>query len=400
MTYGQLRLRLSKLLPGVDLELIDGWIQDRFTFILDFLSWKRLEGEAVFQCPPSYAIGTVAVSQGSASITGTGTAWTPALTGLMIRIANGTEYYAFAQLTGTTGTLDRPYEGSTAALLTGDVTVDAAGSGYKAGDVVYVTGGNGLAQLQVLTVGAGGAVTGLGVLVGGNQYAVATGVVTTSNGAGTGLTINITAVGLSAGLPYRIDQNIFQLPAECRILRGIRPMHDGDHPLEIITPAEMTRRSNYRNVYGTPQWAAQTWDTATDPPIMQVELGPVPSSPDSMGNTLSFVVDYIYDPAALYDGSSTPSTSQDFLPWVRPLALIEGVQASAMRWKADQNPQAAGAYLNTSTAHERAFMGALENMAWTNAQQRGAQSLRLAPELRRQPPQRFHRGPRHRGYTG
>ncbi len=43
MTLGALRLRLSKLAPGVDLELLNGWIQDRYTEILDRLPWQRLE---------------------------------------------------------------------------------------------------------------------------------------------------------------------------------------------------------------------------------------------------------------------------------------------------------------------------------------------------------------------
>lgn len=400
MTYGQIRLRLSKLLPGIDVELIDGWVQDRYAMILDLLAWKRLEGEAVFQVPLSYAIGTVSAQQGSNAITGSGTTWTSDMTGLMIRINNGTEYYTFTYVSATSATLDREYEGSTASIITGGFAVATAGAGYNAGDIIYPAGGNGLAQLQVLTVGPGGSVATLGVVAGGNNYTVQNGVVTTTTGRGTGLTINITQVGLSAGLPYRIDQNIFQLPAECRILRGVRPLHDRDHPLEIISPAEMSRRTNFRNLYGTPRWACQTWDTATDPPIMQVELGPVPNSPDSLGNALSFVVDYVYDPPALFDGSSAPSTGQTVLPWVRPYALIEGVQASALTWKADQNPQAASAFLGAAGRHEQAFTAAMQNLAFTNAQQRGAQPMRLAHELRRQPPHAYHRGPHHRGFNG
>ncbi len=41
-TYGEIRLRLKKLFPSVDLELLNGWIQDRYTEILDRLPWQRL----------------------------------------------------------------------------------------------------------------------------------------------------------------------------------------------------------------------------------------------------------------------------------------------------------------------------------------------------------------------
>src|ERR1035441_8175333 len=140
MTYGQIRLRLSKLAPAVDLELIDGWIQDRYTEILDGLPWKRLEGETVIQSPASYQVGTVTATLGATSIAGAGTNWTSDMDGLTIRIGNNEEFYVFTQTDATDATLDRPYEG-----------------------------------------GDGG-----------------------------------------PGLSYRIDQNIFLLPADCRILRGVR----------------------------------------------------------------------------------------------------------------------------------------------------------------------------------
>ena len=65
MTYGEIRLHLAKALPGVDPELIIDWIQGRYTRILDALSWKRQETESVLQSPARYAIGTVALTQGS-----------------------------------------------------------------------------------------------------------------------------------------------------------------------------------------------------------------------------------------------------------------------------------------------------------------------------------------------
>ena len=95
MIYGQIRLRLWQLVPGVAIELVDGWLQDRYTQMLDALPWKRLEGEVVLQSPPSYQVGTVSVTQGSNAITGVGTDWTPFMTGLMIRIASNPEFYTY-----------------------------------------------------------------------------------------------------------------------------------------------------------------------------------------------------------------------------------------------------------------------------------------------------------------
>lgn len=301
MTYGQIRLRLSKLAPGIDLELLDGWIQDRYTEILDALPWKRLEGESVFQSPASYAVGTVSATQGSSAIAGVGTTWTAAMNGLMTRINNGAEYYNFTYVSATTATLDRPFE-------------QVSGTGFA----------------------------------------------------------------------YRIDQAVFLLPAACRVLRAILPFHNRRRPLQMISPAELDRLAPQRTTYGTPVYAAASWDSYTDPPVMQVELYPVPSNPDSVGNTLSWMVDYIYDPAGL-----NPSlTSTNMLPWVRPAALIEGVTANIKRHLKDYQG---------AEEHKKEFASLLVAMARINALQRGPQPIRLAPELRRQVASRFNH---HRWHEG
>lgn len=73
----------------------------------------------------------------------------------------------------------------------------AAGTGYVVGDQVTVTqGGASHGVLTVSTIGGGGAVTGLTTSIGnqGTGYATATALVT-SGGTGTGLEVDITAVG-------------------------------------------------------------------------------------------------------------------------------------------------------------------------------------------------------------
>lgn len=42
MTYGQIKLRLTQAFPGVSLDLIEGWINDRYQEILGELPWTRL----------------------------------------------------------------------------------------------------------------------------------------------------------------------------------------------------------------------------------------------------------------------------------------------------------------------------------------------------------------------
>jgi hypothetical protein len=312
MTYGQIRMRIVKACPGVDPELIDGWIQDRYTEILDSVPWKRMEGESAFQSPASVIAGTVTATQGSPAIVGVGTAWTVAMDGLMIRIANGTEFYIFTFVDATHATLDRDFE----------------------------------------QVGA-------------------------------------------ASLAYRIDQAVFPMPASCAIVRGVRALHNSPH-IALVTPAELNRLDPQRTVYGTPTRAAATWDSYSDPPLLQLEFNPIPSSPDSVGNTLSFIVDYIFDAA----GIDPTQTGVDLLPWTRPQAIIEGVMASIDRWRASSDKSAAGAYINAATAHETQFTKLLKTMAQRNALQRGPQPIQLSPELKRQTPGMYRKGPWRRGFTG
>jgi hypothetical protein len=115
MTYGDLKLRLTQAFPGVSLDLIEGWIGDRYAEILGELPWSRLNVDAVLETTAPYTTGPVAVFRGSTAIAGTGTTWVTGMSGLQFRVAGRDEFYTFTWLTATTGTLDRPYEGPSAA---------------------------------------------------------------------------------------------------------------------------------------------------------------------------------------------------------------------------------------------------------------------------------------------
>lgn len=311
MTYGEIRLHLQKALPGVDEELIADWIQERYTRILDSLSWKRQETESVLQAVASYAIGTLTVTQGSVIVTSddpTPTVFTSAMTGRMIRIGNTSEYYQFLYVSPTVGNLDRGYEGPDAT-----------------------------------------------------------------------------------GISYRIDQAVFLLPSNCRILRQVTPLHNMDHPLEIVPPSELNRLSSDRNSYGTPIYAAATWDNFSDPPQLQIELFPVPDCPDSTTNLLSWAIGYIYEEAEI----DKDATSASLKPFVRPACLIAGVKADAMRPRPSWDGN-----LNAAEAYEAQYDKLLGQMQMINAQQRGPQQIQLADNLKRRARPRYGRGPKHVGWPG
>lgn len=125
-TYGELRALLVKAAPGVDLDLLDGWINDRYADILDKLPWRRVRQQAVIQTVAVYETGTVAVTNGVNTVTGAGTTFTSAMTGRMFRIAAENAYYEFTFVSTTSGTLDRTYEGTT-----------ATGASYKIAQSVF-----------------------------------------------------------------------------------------------------------------------------------------------------------------------------------------------------------------------------------------------------------------------
>lgn len=287
MTYGQLRLACIQENPGIPLELLDGWIQDRYTEILDSIAWKRQEAESVIQVPRSYQTGTLVCTEGSTAIVGTGTTFTAAMTGLMIRIDGQSEFYQFTFVDTTHGTLDRGWEHPTTTAST-----------------------------------------------------------------------------------FRIDQAVFLLPSDCRILNAVHGLHDWERDLERVTPGELNRRAGQRQTYGTPTMYAPSWDNFASPPIMQVELYPVPESPNSASEDLSFAVDYVFEQPSI----AASSTGSSLLPWVRPAALKAGVKASWMRHAKDWS----------GADKMQMEMARLVNiMAKTNALQIGPEPIRLAPEYGR-----------------
>jgi hypothetical protein len=127
VTYGDLKFRLTQMFPGVSLDLIEGWIGDRYAEILGELPWQRQRVTGILQTVAPYATGTVTLTNGSTTVTGSGTVFTSAMTGRGLRVTGRDEIYEFTYVSGTSGTLDRAYEGTT-----------GSGKAYKIFQQVYV----------------------------------------------------------------------------------------------------------------------------------------------------------------------------------------------------------------------------------------------------------------------
>jgi hypothetical protein len=115
VTYGSLKFRLTKAFPGVDSDLIEGWIADRYAQILAELPGTRTNVQGILRTTAPYTTGTVALTQGSAAISLTGGTWLTGMTGRAFRVGTQDEFYEFTWVSASTATLDRVYEGTTDA---------------------------------------------------------------------------------------------------------------------------------------------------------------------------------------------------------------------------------------------------------------------------------------------
>lgn len=302
MTLGQLRFHITKNAPGIDPDLLDGWIADRYTQILDAIPWRRADVEAVLQTVAPFENSTVVVANGSTDVAlnqidgmspggvfggpqGDQVSWdesatgmfSPAMTGRGIRIAGRDEYYEFTWLSTSTGTLDRPYEGEDASAA-----------------------------------------------------------------------------------EYSIFQNIYQLPAEARQLRGMRCISTQPGPIDILSKHELDQSAPHRMATGVPRIAAQYMDSETEPPVIQIEIYPIPDA------VYSLPYSYIADQAAFAGSTAT------FLPWTRPACIRAGVMADYCR-----SPKIKD--LASAREYEAQFERLLEQMVQNATQQKGAVKLHMAP---------------------
>ena len=75
--------------------------------------WKERKATGTVLTAEPYSTGTFAVTQGSAAVTGSGTTWVAAHTGMKFAKSISSPYYTFTRTGATTGTLDRNYAETT-----------------------------------------------------------------------------------------------------------------------------------------------------------------------------------------------------------------------------------------------------------------------------------------------
>jgi len=332
MTYGQLKFRLTKAFPGVDLDLIEGWINDVYRDILGELPWQRQQVESMLLTVAPYTTGYVALTQGSQAVSLVGGTFTSAMNGRALRTPPRTEFYQFTYISATSGSLDRPYEGPPLSPL------PTLASGIGSGDThatLSSTNNVSPGEFFLIDSEAVQVTTFTGDVVSILRQQLGTAAASHSS--------NATLTPLSA---FSIFQHIYPLPSNCRLLED--DAFSSKHGLsERFTHAQLNISDPNRVMMGTPQGWASYMDDNSSPPNMQVELYPVPDK--EIGIPFTYVA----------DGQALSSSSTLFQFWMQPSALIDGVTAKILAHLKDYN----GAQL-----HGAAFGGSLKRMRSAEAQ--------------------------------
>lgn len=114
-TWGDIRAELAEEFENISFDLLDSKIRSAYEDILGERDWSWLKGTDRVRCEASYNAGLISLTAGSSAVTGIGTAWTSDFSTREIQIVSRGELYQFTFISATSGTLDRPFEGSTGA---------------------------------------------------------------------------------------------------------------------------------------------------------------------------------------------------------------------------------------------------------------------------------------------
>ncbi len=111
MTVDEMLHRMYQVIPNAEFRDLVFEVNASVDRIANLRNWHWMETTDTIDLIAEYNTGTVAVVNGSASITGTSTVWTSLMTGRKIKFNNEAVDYTFTYVSGTTGTLDRVYSG-------------------------------------------------------------------------------------------------------------------------------------------------------------------------------------------------------------------------------------------------------------------------------------------------
>ena len=112
--------------------------------ILMSWEWSARKAEGLVNTVDPYSTGTVAVTQGNTTVTGTDTVWTSAMTGRFMRVGSSDTFHKFTFVSTTSGTLEKAWADVTDTSETYEIfqylyTVDATAG--EVGQILLPTEG-------------------------------------------------------------------------------------------------------------------------------------------------------------------------------------------------------------------------------------------------------------------
>jgi hypothetical protein len=98
--------------PDVGIKLAESWINNRYLRASEKYMWSYKMAESQFDTPIVYNTGTVTMTDGSATVTGSGTTFTSGMVGRLIKVSTYS-YLISAFGSSTSITIDRNWENAT-----------------------------------------------------------------------------------------------------------------------------------------------------------------------------------------------------------------------------------------------------------------------------------------------
>jgi hypothetical protein len=120
--------------PDIDPYMIGRWLNNHYRQIIQMRYWYGCLVQGQLYCPQMTTTGSASVTQGSNTVTGTGTGWTQSLIGQQFRIGYMNPWQTIVNVnpgSPNTLTLDMPFGG-----------VSVTSSGYQISQVYFTLGAN------------------------------------------------------------------------------------------------------------------------------------------------------------------------------------------------------------------------------------------------------------------
>lgn len=179
-------------------------------------------------------------------------------------------------------------------------------------------------------------------------------------------------IGTGGAYTYRLNRNVYTLPADTRLVRGVMAQASGLR-LARLNRSEFNSTFASRNGYGEPAYWCSYFDSDTNPPQTQIEVYPIPTLEKALS------VDVAIDGAGLVIGQ----TSTSLLPWVRTGCLESGVAEDICLWMMTRPGAVQAAWSAAADRHAKNFQAQLESMVKADVSRQGTQKLHGNPKLSR-----------------